>query len=181
MSLRYFEKSSYKQSDFKFTILKILTFILLMSDIFWMFSNKDTILCLIGFIFIDLVSILYFVLRTVFIKNNIKCNKLELTYFSNKIIKRHFIILDIFILLINIHIASIIFNIVNANYEVEPWIWFAILLPVLYSDNVYLSGITAFGENLYASGEYLIDYSAINRITEICNVDTMPGNIIMTL
>ena len=73
MSLRYFEKSSYKQSDFKFTILKILTFILLMSDIFWMFSNKDTILCLIGFIFIDLVSILYFVLRTVFIKNNIKC------------------------------------------------------------------------------------------------------------
>ncbi len=116
--------------------------------------------------------------KAVFVKNNIKCNKLELTYFSNKIIKRHFIIMDIFILLISIHIASIIFNIVNSNYEIKAWIWFAVVLPILYSDSVYLSGLTAFGENLYASGEYLIDYSAINRITEICNADTMSGNII---
>lgn len=177
---KYFRKSFYKLSNIKFSLLRFLTFFLLMAAILVMYCLQNTVIFSIGFIFIDIVCLMNFLLRTLFIKNNIKNNQLVLTSYSNRILKRHHIIISLFVIFITIHIGYILFNMAfYLNQEIKTWIWFAILIPALYSDSVYLSGITAFGEKAYASGEYIVHYSDIDQITEICEKATTSGNIVI--
>lgn len=181
MSTHYYvRKSFYKLKELKFSLLSFSTFFFLMEAITVMCLLQNTIMFQIGFIFCDLICLIYFLLRTVFIKRSIEKNQLVLTDYSNRILKRHYVIISIFIIMIAIHIGYIIANIaLDLNQEIKTWIWFAILLPVLYSDSVYISGITAFGEEMYASGEYIVYYSDIDQITEIWEKRTTSGNIVL--
>lgn len=180
MKAKYWRKSSYRQSDIRFGQLKGLSFALLMASILMMYFNQGTAIFLVGYICLDLFAVLYFSLRTWLIKGNIKRYRLELTKYSQKILNRHSVILFATILAAVLHIIFMISKILHEpEYEAESWIWFGLLVPLLFSDSVHLSGITAFGEKVYASGEYIIEYSAIDQITELKSMNATEGSLVL--
>lgn len=172
------QKSHYKIKD-NFLITKLSVFILLCTIILLMYINQNSAVYNIGYICMNISCLFYFAGRYYFVKKNINKNDLELTDYSKRIFTRHRIILWLFLITTSISNVIYLYFIYSEYYNIKVWVWYIFLIPVLYSDSVYLSGITAFGEQKYASGEYIIEYSDIDNICELKNGKSTQGNMVL--
>ena len=170
-------KSSYKNKSDIF-VFKICCMIMLIMLIIWMSFNTTNKWYLVGYVGICSVSLLYFLNRTRYIHSNITKNELILTSYSEKILKIHKFILSLYTVATILIITICMYQLFNDG-NMHIWIWYASVLPMMYSDSVYLSGLTAFGNEKYASGEYLIDYSSVDDIKMICEKNTTHGTMVL--
>lgn len=170
-------KSRYEKSDFIY--IKRTIFILLCVIITLMYFNQYSTKYNVYCVILSTCCMFYFLGRTDFVKKRINENNLELTNYSKKIYKFHKIIIFIYIVLGTVFCTMCIYKMIRECYDIKIWLWYATILPILYSDSVYLSGITAFGEKNYLSGEFLIDYKDIDEIREIKSTSTIHGDIIL--
>lgn len=156
---------------------KIIFSIILCIIVGMMYVLKETVWYNVGYICLNVLSVIYFVCRTSYIQSNLCKYNLELTSYSERIYRLHKYIVKICVLLILVLNIYYIRNINGENFKI--FIWYATILPMLYSDSVYLSGITAFGDKHYASGEYLIKYDDIDQIKELREKDTIQGPMVL--
>lgn len=175
-------KNRWKKSHYKiksnFLYVKLSIFVLLCVTILLMYLNQYSAIYNIGYIWLNISGVFYFAGRYYFVKKNLDKNDLELTDYSKRIFRIHRVILWLYFIMVCISNVAFLYCIYIGFYNIKVWIWYAVLLPALYSDSAYLSGITAFGEQKYASGEYIIEYSDINKICELKNRNTIQGNIV---
>lgn len=172
------QKSHYKIKN-NFLFAKVSVFTILCVIILLMYKNQNNAIYNIGYICLNISCLFYFAGRYNLVKSNINKNDLELTDYSKRIFRRHRIILWFFIIATSISNVIYLYCIYSEYYNIKVWVWYAFLIPILYSDSVYLSGITAFGEKNYASGEYIIEYSDIDNICELKNRNSTEGNIVL--
>lgn len=178
MSKKYL-KSRYEKSDF--ICIKRMVFVLLCVIITLMYFNQYSTKYNVYCVALNICCMFYFLGRTDFVEKKINKNNLELTQYSKRIYKIHKIIIFIYIILGSIFCAMCIYKMIHERYDIKIWLWYATILPVLYSDSVYLSGCTAFGEKSFLSGEFLVDYKDIDEISEIKSTSTMHGDIILVI
>lgn len=169
-------KSKYRYKS-KIYYIKCIFLFLLCIIIGLMYAFRETYVYNIFYIGLNITSSLYFLYRTHYVRSNIKNNNLELTSYSRKIYMIHICIMAIYFLLVLLSSIYFFQHIYDSNYKI--WIWYALILPMMYSDSVYLSGITAFGENYFASGDYLVKYDNIDEINEIKEANTTQGKMML--
>jgi len=171
-------KSYYKIKN-NFFYNKIFTCILLCVCILIMYLNKRSFLYNLGYAFMNTCCFVYYISRVIFVEKEIKKNNLILTEYSKKIFRIHKIIIKCYFVMVCACNLIYLYYTYIGYYDVKVWIWYGILLPILYSDNVHLSAITAFGYKKYISGEYLLNYSDINKIDEIKTLESSKGRIVL--
>lgn len=171
-------KSHYKIKN-KFIYYKIITMILLLVMIAVAAFYRHRKVYVICFIMMNIIYLTFFLFKTKYVLNNLKNKELILTEYSEKILRIHKYI--VFYYFVAVYICNIVYvcKIYTNSYDIKVWIWFALLLPVLYSDSVYLSEITAFGNYSFGSGEYIVNYSEIVEIREITDRNTIAGKMVL--
>lgn len=171
-------KSHYKIKS-KFVYYKIVTMVLLLTMLAVAYLFRHTKGLVISFMIINIINLIYFLIRTKYVLNNLKNNELVLTRYSKKIFTIHKCAVIYYLIAVCICNIIYAYGIYTNNYDIKIWKWYAILLPIMYSDTMYLSGITAFGKNSFASGEYVVDYSDIVDVKEIISRDTREGTMLL--
>lgn len=171
-------KSHYKIKN-KFIYCKIVTMVLLLIMIAVAAFCRHGKGFVISFMMINTIYLIYFLLRTKYVLNNLKNKGLVLTRYSDKIFRIHKWAVLYYFVAVFICNAIYAYNIYINNYDIKVWKWYAILLPIMYSDAMYLSGITAFGEHSFASGEYVVNYSDIAEVKEIISGYTREGKMLL--
>lgn len=156
---------------------KIILCVTLCATVGLMYMYRECVVYNIGYICLNGLSAIYFLCRYFYIKANLKNNNLELTPYSKRIYNIHKGIITICLLIMLVINIYLVCNIYDGNYKI--YIWYGIILPMLYGDSVYLSGITAFGEKYFASGEYLIKYDDIEEIKVVTEKDTIRGQMVL--
>jgi hypothetical protein len=121
--------------------------------VFYCKINEHNIQYAFGFVMIDAGCMLYFVLRTFIVKKNIEKNNAVIGEYSKKILQRHTAILILYIVLNIVITVFIVYTKVAYGENVEIWKWYAVQLPMMYSDARYLSSIVAIGKHSYCSGD----------------------------
>jgi len=169
-------KSRYRCKNSMF-YRKIILCVTLCAIVGLTYMYKESVVYNIGYICLNVLSAIYFLYRYFYIKANLRNNKLELTPYSERIYNIHKGILTICVLIMLVINIYFICNICDGNYKI--YIWYGMVLPMLYGDSVYLSGITAFGEEYFASGEYLIKYDDIDEIKVVTEKDTIRGQMVL--
>lgn len=160
-------------------ILKLFIMLVLIMMVLYCKIKEHHIQYAYGFVMINIVCVLYFVSRTLIVKRNIKKNNAVITEYSKKILLRHTIILIVYFIFSII--LSVFFVYIKVIYDknLEIWLWYALQLPMMYSDAVYLSGVVAIGNDSYCSGDYVIHYNLITECREVLSRNTNSGKMVL--
>lgn len=174
-------KKKWNKSYYKCTItnyfFEIVFLIVLVGIIFLMYAFRESIQYNVLYISLNTFTMMYFIYRRCRITSKINRYRLKLTTYSNKLYKIHRYVLVAYSFMVVISDFVFVCFIHDTYYKI--WIWYAIILPMLYSDSAHLSSITAFGNNYFLSGRYLVKYDDIEQIKELKECDTVSGKMVL--
>lgn len=170
---------SYYRGVSAVKLVKTFWIIILVCLILYCKLHENDIGFLIGFMIINSMCLIYFISRMFYVLNNIKKINAEVTDYSRKLLFRHKKNIYIYFFATIILSCVMVYMKVKNNANLEIWYWYGLQLPMMYSDAVNLSCVTAFGKNEYCSGDYVIRYSGITNCTEILHKTTRVGKAVV--
>ena len=164
----YCRKSFYKKLD-SFKTGKIAFFLLQMFALIIMLYNYK-----VGFIVLNVFSLLYFSLHMFFIERNISKYNTEITRHHKGRVKVYRALFYIYV----IFTIALVFNVILSSALFSVLWWVGAVAIMLYSECVSISSVVAFGKDGYLSGDYYVKYEDIEEIREEKNINSWRGEIV---